>query len=269
MPSLLPCAAARAIGARTRDRDALGRHVVIVDKQPRGRRAGDDDARAPTRAPRARSSRKRFRLGRRQPGFQRQRMMHQRDQRIALAQLAAPPPAARRTPARRSTIGQSFGTPASCVCAAARLGVRARARKAVAEIDHIDLPAELLAVPRSCGGHRHSRRSASRDRPAPRNATRFTTSGASYQARATCDSRDGDADRLELAAGAAELARAGSLREPVEDVLGQEFGRGVDALELRQVVEVPVVQRLRASPSAPRARGRCRPRCRWHRASRR
>ncbi len=53
-----------------------------------------------------------------------------------------------------------------------------------------------------------------------------------------------DADRLQLAAVAAELAVARGLREPIEDVLGQEFGRGVVALELRHVVEVAVVQRL-------------------------
>ena len=53
-----------------------------------------------------------------------------------------------------------------------------------------------------------------------------------------------DADRLELAAVAAEIALAGVMREPVEDVFGQEFGRGVDALELRHLVEILVVQRL-------------------------
>ena len=37
-------------------------------------------------------------------------------------------------------------------------------------------------------------------------------------------------------------ARAAS-REQVEQIFGQEFGRGVDALELRQVVEVVVVER--------------------------
>ena len=49
---------------------------------------------------------------------------------------------------------------------------------------------------------------------------------------------DGDADGLELAAGAAELAGAGGLRQLVENVLGQKFGGGVAALEFRQVVEV-------------------------------
>ena len=34
------------------------------------------------------------------------------------------------------------------------------------------------------------------------------------------------------------------MRQPVEDVLGQKFGRGVDALELRHLVEILVVQRL-------------------------
>ena len=53
-----------------------------------------------------------------------------------------------------------------------------------------------------------------------------------------------DADRLQLAAVAAELAGARRLGQAVEDVLGQEFGRGVGALELRHVVEIAVVQRL-------------------------
>ena len=38
-------------------------------------------------------------------------------------------------------------------------------------------------------------------------------------------------------------AGAGRLRQPVENMLGQEFRRGVDALELRHLVEVAVIER--------------------------
>src|SRR5437899_11066716 len=55
--------------------------------------------------------------------------------------------------------------------------------------------------------------------------------------------RNGHADRFELAAGAAELARARRTREVIEQMLGQEFGGRVDALELRQLVEVAIVER--------------------------
>ena len=67
---------------------------------------------------------------------------------------------------------------------------------------------------------------------------------ASYQARATCDSAIFTRIALKLTALAAELARARRVAQLVEDVLRQEFGRRVVALELRHVVEIAVVQRL-------------------------
>ena len=56
-----------------------------------------------------------------------------------------------------------------------------------------------------------------------------------------------DPDRVELAAGAAEAALAGMMREVVEDVFGQKFGRGVLAFDLRHFIEVLVVQRLESA----------------------
>src|SRR5216683_1877479 len=56
--------------------------------------------------------------------------------------------------------------------------------------------------------------------------------------------RDRDADRMQLARLAAERAAARRRGELVEDVSGQEFGGGVDALELRDLVEVAIVDRL-------------------------
>src|SRR5262249_57161709 len=55
--------------------------------------------------------------------------------------------------------------------------------------------------------------------------------------------RNGHADRFELAAVATELARARRAREVIEEMPGQEFGGGVGTLELRQLVEVAIVER--------------------------
>ena len=55
--------------------------------------------------------------------------------------------------------------------------------------------------------------------------------------------RKRDADRLEFAAVAAELAFARGFGQPIVDMFGEEFGRGVDAFEVRHVVEIAVVER--------------------------
>ncbi len=72
--------------------------------------------------------------------------------------------------------------------------------------------------------------------------------------------RNGHADRLQLVAVTAELAAARGFREAVENVPREEFGRGVDALESRDLVEILVVERLQDQLSAPRARARYRSR---------
>ena len=48
----------------------------------------------------------------------------------------------------------------------------------------------------------------------------------------------GHAYGFEFAAIATEFAGAGGFGQLIENILGQEFGRGVGALELRQVVEI-------------------------------
>ena len=52
-----------------------------------------------------------------------------------------------------------------------------------------------------------------------------------------------DADRLQFAAGAAELVCASGFRKLIVDVFGQKFGRRVDAFEFAQVIEIAIVQR--------------------------
>src|SRR3954454_13832991 len=54
---------------------------------------------------------------------------------------------------------------------------------------------------------------------------------------------EGDPDRLQLAAVAAELAGPGLLGQAVEDMFGEEFGRGVASPELGHVVQIAIVQR--------------------------
>ena len=56
--------------------------------------------------------------------------------------------------------------------------------------------------------------------------------------------RDGDADRLQLAAVPAKLSGARIFCESVEDMARKEFGRGVDSFEVRNVVEIFVIERL-------------------------
>ena len=56
--------------------------------------------------------------------------------------------------------------------------------------------------------------------------------------------RKRDADRLEGAAVAAELASTSSLSQPIENMLGEKFGRGVRAFELRQIVKIAIVEGL-------------------------
>ena len=52
-----------------------------------------------------------------------------------------------------------------------------------------------------------------------------------------------DADRLQFAAGTAELVGARGFRKLIVDVFGQKFGRRVDAFELAQVIEIAIVHR--------------------------
>ena len=54
--------------------------------------------------------------------------------------------------------------------------------------------------------------------------------------------RKRDADRLERARVAAKLASTSSLSQPIENVLGKKFGRGVGAFELRQIVKIAIVE---------------------------
>ena len=137
------CCRARARRDRCRagDGDDLGRNVVVVGQQRRGRRAGHDDAaRAGERralalaaAPRRRRAPGRFRAP-----------ADDAPARPADCARAAParPPAARRRRARRprSAVFRHRGE----LVARRRLGLGARPRKAVAETDHVDLPAEPL-----------------------------------------------------------------------------------------------------------------------------
>ena len=65
---------------------------------------------------------------------------------------------------------------------------RARERKAVAEIDESRPASRAREARRRCAGHRRSRRSGSSRSPGAAKTTRSHHKGASYQARATCDS---------------------------------------------------------------------------------
>ena len=164
MPSLLPFAVSPRSVPGQRNGDEVGRHVVVVDQKLRGRRAGDDDAaRGRKRVVLARLQG--LRVGRRETGFQRQRMMHQREQRIVARAIPSRPPATRRTPGHRRRSGSPSARRQACRAPRPwfpRSGAESRRRA------RRHRPASrAFAIPRSCGGRRHSRRSASRDRRAP------------------------------------------------------------------------------------------------------
>ena len=174
--------------------------------------------------------------------------MHQREQRMR----RAIPRGSGSTPSARPsiTIGVSSGT-AAAVAAPLRLRPRPAAESPSpssttstcqpSSLQLGDHPA-VVGVAAGRGGEiaRHRERDA------------LHHNGASYQARATCDSEMRDADRSEFAAVAAELAFARRCGQPVEDVLGQELGRGVDALEFRNARRDSGSSAARAPPSACR-----------------
>ena len=103
----------RSVPGRT-TAQPLGGNRVIGDQQTRGRRAGGDDVpRAGDSAARSLSRSAADSLAR-QSGFERERMMHQRDQPMLRARAPRPPPAARRRRVRRSrsaALGRQRGQP--------------------------------------------------------------------------------------------------------------------------------------------------------------
>ena len=168
------------------DGDAFHRHVIVVDQEPRGRWLRDDDA--PRRG---------------------ERRALADTQRVAVVAATGPFPApADDAPARSAdcaarncraasgstpkaspstTIGQPPCSGKPCAAPHA-LRSCARARKVVAEVDHVDLPAERAQLRDDARGRRHSRRSASQDRPAPRTQAASPQGAPRTTARATCDS---------------------------------------------------------------------------------
>ena len=138
--SLARALVSTAIGAGLHHGEPVGRNAVIGGEQARGRRAGRNHlARASERRALARAQG--GRLIRAQSRFERQRMMHQRDQRMARLQRLAPHRGARRRPARRSRPADPAAARPSWREAAARICAR-RPREAVAEIEHAHSPAE-------------------------------------------------------------------------------------------------------------------------------
>ncbi len=68
------------------------------------------------------------------------------------------------------------------------------------------------------------------------------SSAASKAAEATCDSRQSHAQAVDAARPSAEIATPDRLHNLVEDDAREEFGRRVASLELRKVVEVPIIE---------------------------
>ena len=122
----------------------------------------------------------------RQPPFQRERMMHQPEQRMPARKLPLRRPAGRPMPGRRS---RSAGRPAPADRSdrAAERVASSGARKSVADIETLDVPSQLpefghdppvvsVAAGRRIEAARHREHDALHHK------------GASYCARATCDS---------------------------------------------------------------------------------
>ena len=170
--------------------------------------------------------------------------MHQRDQRMGRRSKLPPRPASRRRPARRSRSARPFGTSASCALAAARVR-RVRMREAFAEIEHLAAASRARAAPRSCACHRHSRRSAYRDRPAPRRRSRLSPQAAPRTRRAhsatrrrsrgSPKSRAASRPSLPAFTAAANWSNTQRVRNSVVVLTPLNSG---------DVVEVPVVERL-------------------------
>ena len=174
----------RRIASRTCDNDVISRHAVVGSKQPRRRRTRDNDTSC-RRQRRAFAGAEFIGLRRRQPRLQRERMMHERDQRMARAKL-------------QSHFGKNaISEPVDDDRAPRRNGYQpflrrfalllARPRKAFAEIDDIDFPTETLKL------RDHAPVvgiAAGRGRKIARHRERDASyhNAASYQARATCDS---------------------------------------------------------------------------------
>ena len=140
-PSLLPLAVSPRSVPGQRNGDEIGRNVVIVDQKLRGRGAVDNDAaRGRKRVVLARPQG--LHVGRRETRFQRQRMMHQGEQEMFLAQFfrGLGQHAQRQPVDDDRTVLRHAGK----LVAGRSLGGRVRARKAVAQPDDVDLPAELL-----------------------------------------------------------------------------------------------------------------------------
>ena len=218
------------VGARRRDRDVFRRNlVVLAEPAPGGRARHDDRVRSGQR--RALAFEQLLGILWRQSGLERERMMHQRNQRCA--------PRDRLRFLRQRAERQSVDHDRHAL----RNGLQPRqrnrallgagARKSVAQRHDIHLPAEhpqfrddapVVAV--TAGRRREIARHRKRD-------------AIHHRARLVPGARhvrflDLHADRVELAAVAAKLTRARRRRELVEHVLRQEFRRGVLALELRQ-----------------------------------
>ena len=125
-----------------------------------------------------------------------------------------------------------------------RRGTRRRggARKALADVEHLHVPAggaqlrdDAPVIGVAAGRCRKIARHHEHDL--------LHHNGASCQALAEGDSKTVIADRRDLVPVASELAGPRHRGELIEHVFGHEFGGGVDALELRQVVEIAVVER--------------------------
>ena len=160
------------IAARPCDDNMPGWHAVIGrDQLCRGRAGNDDTFHRCERGSLARAQR--VGLRRRQPPFQRQRMMHQCQQRIAVGKLQR----RFRQNAERQPIDDdgAFGGHGQI---AASAPLRASLRWATESLrrGRADRsPSRDRGVRRSCAGRSHSHRSGSQDRPARQRRKRPTT----------------------------------------------------------------------------------------------
>ena len=176
-------------------------------------------------------------------------MMHQRDQRVASRAAPGRLPAARRSARPSTTIGRP-GRQRSQSRHRRRRGCRRvgrgkpspRSSTSACQPSRPQLGDHAPVIGIAAGWCRKIARD--------REHGRLHHNGASYQARATGDSAI--VTRMEASSRPSRpsLPSRAAVGEPVEEMLGQKFGRGVDVLELRQLVEILVVERRAAQPSS-------------------
>ena len=230
---IVPPAYRRPVRAGRRNRDALRRHAIVGRQRARGRRGWSATTARDRRARRALAvAQQDLRPVRAATGLQRQRMVHQRDQRMGVARLAA---ASGITPKASPsiTIGRPFGTSGKASRRRPPASARSGAGKPSPRLRHFGPPAERAQfrdhapVIDIAAGRRIE---VARDRE---DEVAFHHKGASYQARAF-----GDSPTVTRSAGISRGSRPSlpaftRLGEAVEHPAGQEFGGGVTALELR------------------------------------